>query len=152
MKSLVSRALFALCLCLLAGNWMCSQSSQQKALTASRDFAAAMVAAQQAVVAFAQPCQSPGIPYGCGAISPEEDKALQIDFKAIAGCGPRIDAAMVAGDKASITAAINGCSSDLSIAINRDAAGIKNPAAKAQVTGLLVSANTVLNTALAFIQ
>jgi hypothetical protein len=152
MKSIITRCSFAIALCLLGGAWQCSQSSQQKALTASRDFGASMVAAQQAVVAFATPCASPGIPYACGTISPAEDKALQIDFKAIADCGPKIDAAMVAGDKATITAAITGCNSDLSIAINSSAAGIKDPGAKAQVTSLLLAAQTVLNTALAFVQ
>lgn len=130
----------------------CPQSSSQKALTASKDFGAAMLLAQQGVVAFSAPCMQPGIPYGCGSITPEEDRALQNDFKAISQCGPRVDAAMVAGSKAAIQAAITGCSGDLSVAINVGAAGIKNPVAKAAVTGWLVAANTILNTALAFVQ
>lgn len=139
-----------LSLCLLLGAWTCGNSNAQKALTASRDFGAAMNAAQQTVVVLHTKCTAPNVPTSCETISDTEDFALQSDFLAVAKCGPPVDAAFALGTKASITAAITTCSSALQTAINVDAAGIKNPAAKASVTALLVSAQTVLNTVLAF--
>jgi len=130
----------------------CNQSQQQKALTVSKNFAASMVVAQQGVVVFATPCTSPGVPYGCGLITIEEDRALQYDFKAIAACGPKVDAALVANNKDAAVVALTGCTDALDTAINKDAAGIKNPLAKAQVTSALLSAKIILTSAMAFLQ
>ena len=139
-------------LTILAGGWACSTTNLQKAATINKDFATAEVAAQQAEIAFHKPCTAPSVPYGCGTIDDSEHAMLQRDFLTLATCGKAVDAGLTAGDKAGTTKAITTCSNALASAINQGAAGIKNPNTQASVTGLLLTAQTILTSSLAWVQ
>lgn len=141
------KSCLAILLCL--SMFTCSTSNAKKAATASKDFASAIVAAQQAEIQFHKSCVPDALVAGCGTITDAEHKLYQTGFLEIANCGPSVDAAIVANNTQGIKDAIKVCQTSVN---NLTLLTVKNPQSKAQITAFLFSAETALNTGLAFVQ
>ena len=120
----------------------CPSSTTQKVATISKDFAASVSAAQQAEITF----------YNAGKISADEHRAIETGFLQVSKVGPAIDAAVVAGNKAGILAALDSGISSLQTLIDSGVGNVKNADSKATLESLLLIAKSTLASAKAWVR
>ena len=133
---------FAVALCLLLGAWTCNQSTTQKVATVERDFAATVQAAQSAEIAAHQ----------AGKIDDETHKSIQTYFLQVAQAGKAVDAAILAGNKAGILAALDSAAASIGTLLNDGVGNIHDPTVKAEIQTAVLLAQSIISSAKAFVQ
>ena len=133
---------FAIVLCLMLGAWTCNQSTTQKVATVERDFAAAVQAAQATEIAAHQ----------AGKIDDATHLAIQRYFLQVAQAGKAVDAAILAGNKAGILAALDSAAASIGTLLTQGVGNVKDPTVKAEIQTAVLLAQSIISSAKAFVQ